>query len=556
MNRPNPKKSFKQDLADHRSQEGNFSIEETAKLAHTWFLENGGKYFINSEDQLVLAFRGKLNLVGGTQNTNPDYFAMMYDITGYINNKKEGKQFFEYLQNIARLSAQMTKTSTWGYSDPIKCIAYFNLNDDKDRIIRMSVEGTEPVQNGNKTDNLFLIPSPKMSEIKYSSVDAVKTMKALHEILSNSLATDPNSQALIFGWLLTLPLLDCCKPRPILRFEGDSQSGKTTASSLLSTLIYNESLEGCETVAASWQKAPKYPLLILDNLENDNMTQERIDFLLLACNGNSRVKMRQGTDSEIHQARPHCLILCNGIEPFPSAKEELLNRSLVVKFDEKFQSDNFMEYKAIRDIREKRNFFFSALFNLTLKVLKDIQTGEWEEVLQQYREKGILSGKERLRQYLGLGQLYCRNIDAALERLFIEGLEDQTEAAELIPLGHPIVGAIDALFSAFDNASKPPADINSVINDPVPNDQFIQKYGIRFTDLNHSEEIEKNQLYNSLKKFADYNRLHFPYGSFQQFNARFKAAEKLMLKAGFVFEDTGKKPGNRQLFILRRLNTP
>ena len=64
------------------------------------------------------------------------------------------------------------------------------------------------------------------------------------------------------------------------RFEGPAGSGKTTASKLISTLLYGEPQQKKSTYAANYSDGARNPLIVLDNIEVKQMTDELTSFIL------------------------------------------------------------------------------------------------------------------------------------------------------------------------------------------------------------------------------------------------------------------------------------
>jgi len=546
--------SCKELIAKVRGQKG-WDREDEAQAVVRWIKQNGGLFFRDQEGKLSLLWDGKIYSAGTKQDSTPDYFALIYDLTGIITAESKGRQFFEYLHNIALLESKEFKTCSWGYSERQTPLAFFNPNNEKGQIITIGAGDWTFQGNGTNSCKVLLIPSKELKTINVQRVDDPKRIftKAF-DLFKSFLATDEPSQALFFGWLLPLLLIDLAIPRPLLRLEGNHQSGKTTACKLLYRLIYGREHKASTTVAAIWRDSAINPLILIDNLENTNMKQhELIDFLLLMADGSPRQKCDLKSATNYQETRPHCILICNGIEPFPGNRPELNSRTLVLNFSNSYKSRGFIEADKVAEIESIRDEFYSAWIDLTTNAIKEIKKDFWRAILLEYEEDGDLIGKERLRSYLAISQLYCRLIDSGLEDLFRQGLAEQNiSAEENEQMGNPIVKAIEAFFEAHDDVAEVDRSHVNDRNWRSKEEQFHLDYGLKFTDNNETETAKKSVIFNALKKFTSDRKIDFPYENFQQFNSRFGEAKNQLRKAGYSLVDTGKKPKGSPLFILRR----
>ena len=117
------------------------------------------------------------------------------------------------------------------------------------------------------------------------------------------------------------------------RFEGPAGSGKTTASKLISTLLYSEPQQKKSTDAANYTDGSQNPLIVLDNIEARQMTEELTTFMLTRITGIAKEKRKSGTDTETVIERAKCLLNTTGIEPLRGELSEILSRSFVITFE-------------------------------------------------------------------------------------------------------------------------------------------------------------------------------------------------------------------------------
>lgn len=494
-------------------------------------------FFHNQEGRLSLAYGGKIYQVGGYLETNLDYFSLMHELTGYITKDQKGRQFFEYLHNITNRKVNKLNNHPWGFADPVNHVVYFNPNDPQGRICKITPDGVQLIKNGDNEDKMLLIPPEKLFPIIYrEQKDPRDTLQKGIAILRDSFTNDPASRAVIVGWLLTIPLICEGIRVPLLRFQGNTQAGKTTASRIISILVNGQSKEKEGTVAVNWRDSAKNPLMILDNLETENMdSRAPQDFLIHVADGTIREVCKSGSSTEGVETRPHTALLSNGIEPLPP-RMELKLRTAVIRFSEEYKNRDFMETEVIAEIKKLRNDFWSAWFWLIAEALKAIKEKDaWKEVIHSYQEDGDLTRQERLRPYFALSQLCCRTIDPDLEKEFVDGLTQISMQAEKEEREtHPIVTVLNNFFSAHDKAV-----------------QLDEKAG--FDDPNTTERITKSQLHKAFCTFCGDHRLPFSYSSLQKFMARWDEAYSTIKNAGFTIEKVANKIKGNPRFVVQRV---
>nr|WP_321466143.1 hypothetical protein [uncultured Desulfobulbus sp.] len=150
------------------------------------------------------------------------------------------------------------------------------------------------------------------------------------------------------------------------RFEGSAGSGKTTASKLISALLYGEPQHKKATDAANYTDGSQNPLIVLDNIEVKQMTEDLTTFTLTSI---AKEKRKSGTDSETVTERTKCLLNTTGIEPLCGELSEIQSRSFVINFDIGNQgNDCFIESEVIAALQRNRDLIISALMKRTSEV--------------------------------------------------------------------------------------------------------------------------------------------------------------------------------------------
>lgn len=142
---------------------------------------------------------------------------------------------------------------------------------------------------------------------------------------------------LILSRLSCFLLMDFAGTRPMTRFEGSAGSGKTTASKIMSTLLYGEPRDKKAADESNYTDGSQNPLIVLDNIEVKQMTEDLTTFMLT---GIAKEKRKSGADSETITERIKRLLNTIGVEPLCGELSEILSRSFVINFDLANQVDD------------------------------------------------------------------------------------------------------------------------------------------------------------------------------------------------------------------------
>ena len=178
------------------------------------------------------------------------------------------------------------------------------------------------------------------------------------------------------------------------------------------------------TDAANYTDGSQNPLIVLDNIEVKQMTEDLTTFLLTSITGIAKEKRKSGTDTETGIERTKCLLNTTGIEPLGGELAEILSRSFIVRFDMDEQaSDCFLEATVLAAIGEHRDLIVSDLIRRTGRVLTLLRDGVQEKVMRLLHHTLGNHGKRRCNDYLSLIYLMLLAgepadvIDQALEEL-------------------------------------------------------------------------------------------------------------------------------------------
>ena len=343
-----------------------------AEAAYQWFTDHGAQFFFTRHREPFVYFDNTIHWMDSAdRGRKRQYASMLYKQTGLVPTTPGGRTFFEVLSSLALIEGQMRDQFSWLRTDVSNHTVYFNLNNDAHEIVKITPGGVEVLKNGGNEDGIILEGSRKMKPLRFlADADLDEADRLLSTLISDNLTCAPGERAFILSWLSCFLLIDFAGTRPMTRFEGPAGSGKTTASKLISALIYGEPQQKKSTDAANYTDGSQNPLIVLDNIEVKQMTDDLTTFMLTSITGIAKEKRKSGTDTETVIEQTKCLLNTTGIEPLGGELSEILSRSFIVRFDMDERAGNsFLEANILAAIAQNRDLIVSSLIRRTSRVL-------------------------------------------------------------------------------------------------------------------------------------------------------------------------------------------
>lgn len=389
-----------------------------ADLIFTDF-SKAGRFFHDAEDKVFLLHKQKIYEVGNNRPFN----ALIKRKTGLLPTEQPGRSVWESLASEAYSAGHEVKLGSWLHTDKATDRIYLNLNGSGNSIIKIWPKGIEAIQNGLNDDDILLQSSHKMEPFIFDSEADIKAgISALRRLLFENFSCKQDSKFLLICWTISCFLSDFSPHvSPLLKAEGETASGKTTGARLIEYLLYGSEHLGEISVAGAYADASTNPLLVIDNLENQDIKNEMLKFLLLVATRGSKIKRRGGTESGVTEESPKALVMVTAIEPF--TKSELINRTLTLQFSKHLYNPSFIDDEATRQILRRRNLILSAILKLIQsEILPNLEqrTAYISVLNMQYRGHS----KSRLNPYLALMMLI-------LERLLLHWDAPAPKAQEI-----------------------------------------------------------------------------------------------------------------------------
>lgn len=370
------------------------------------FYRDRGKFFIGSEDGLHLFYQHKIYKIGDNQK----WKALLHRDAKLNFTTILAKFVNEELKSKCLNQGEQMKSFSWIHlveHDDDKLL-YMNLKDPMNRVMRLSPGKVEMTENGTNEHSVLLADSSHMKPFTFNpDVNVRKGMEYMRELVFDSMACDPAQKYLVIAWALSSFIIPLSESKALMKMEGGSGSGKTTAAKFLSLMIYGESLVGRSTTASDFSMGSTEPLIIKDNFETDDINKNALNFLLLAATGAQNMKRSSGTESGVTSETLNCLVAITAIEPF--AKPELINRTYIVNFSKKHQNLSFLETSAVLKLKGCRDTILSAWLTLLAeKVLTDLSSQQ--EIIAYMQKQHTNFSKDRTIEFLSLLTLITKSL--------------------------------------------------------------------------------------------------------------------------------------------------
>ncbi|MEK9137559.1 MAG: hypothetical protein AAB393_10590, partial [Bacteroidota bacterium] len=350
-------------------------------------------------DNVFLVVNGQHVLVDFTDKGFESY---LFSIARITTGDIKGRVIVKGIQALGLEKGRLVSDAAFLRADHQQHVLWVNPSLESNELLRISTDGIAVVPNGTNDQSIFLLKAGMMKPLTFVRLTSNQLKDALtriEKLVLAHLACAETDKWFVLMWAMGFLLKDFVKTKPLMRFEGISGGGKSTAVELITALIYGADQKAIATPAAQYSEGTSNPVLCLDNIERRNLGREEYDFLLTSSTGISKLKRRQGTDTEVVTETPRCLVLTTGIENLFG--QEIINRSLIVDFDRTTFGSDLTE-SVFHQIVAERSFLISALFHLQVRILDRISAGDWDQLQGMLKKDFPHHTKERANGYLSL----------------------------------------------------------------------------------------------------------------------------------------------------------
>ncbi len=361
------------------------------------FFSHHGRFYFDRENRVWLIYQNRTYEIANEVAFN----ALMLKMTRMIYSKAPGAQVWDALKHIAYLNGRQIDRCQWIFQDVARDLIFMNLNSPGNQILRISKDRVEEIQNGMNDDHILLSSSQKIAPMTFRpDVDIQEAMTALRELVFDNLATEKKQRYLILSWFFSGFCPDLAPYQFLLKFGGYASSGKSTAAKMLTGLVYGNEQLSDPSGAAAFSSASQNPMLVIDNLENKDLTRGMQKFLLLAATRGQKEKRKGGSDTDTVDESPRALICVTAIEPFTLS--ELISRTFEIGFDRRVHgSDEFHESEVLEQLKKKRDLILSGIIRfIQREILPELEKRKDFMTILNRQFKG--HAKDRTNAYLAL----------------------------------------------------------------------------------------------------------------------------------------------------------
>jgi hypothetical protein len=364
--------------------------EQVAKIILDHLEKDGAKFYsMRFEDVSLVYYRNKL-----FHCRQPEWFELMHEIAGLNPEFRTCKAILRSIHMRVKREGNTIKSLSW-IATAVNHTKYLNLGGDTGTdLIRMdpSKKRIKIVPNGNNDNNVALKSPAHMHQLKFDDDASIEEGLTLFKnLIFDKMTCQPCDRYLIIAWQMLSWFVDDLQTRPLMRFQGVAGSGKTTCAKMISALMYGEPrLENASTVAAIYDSGAMTPCLYLDNLENKNMTDPLVDFMVATATGAVRQKKGGNSAGDIIQQAPQCTVMSTGIEPL--RRNELIQRTFIVNFSKRYHGKKkLIEGTAVRNVIKNRHKMLSAFLKIAHVVHQQAMNEDYysalvEEMAERFPE--------------------------------------------------------------------------------------------------------------------------------------------------------------------------
>ncbi len=554
-------------------------------------LSQNGIFYHDRQAETYLIYQHRTFQIGN----NTPFKALMKKLTGpgpatLLFTKEPGRSVFESLMCEAYSSGKQLDRVSWIHTDRATDTIYVNLNSPNKKILKISKDGIEEIENGLNADGVLLGESSKMLPINFlPDADIQEGMAALKTLIFDWLTCEVEQRYFILCWFISAFLLDFSPYMALMKFSGAYESGKSTPAKFFSLIMYGEEHLSDISTAGAYSSSAANPLLILDDLESEDITKSLSKFLRLAATKGEKEKRAYGSDRNTIEEKPKGLICLTSIDPL--LQTAVISRTFDIEFSYKFLKEGFVEDEIKREIVQKRDLIVSAILKLISKdILPNMKARK--DYITILRKDHAKHAKRRMDEYISLLMLTLSKLIEYIplheEGSFLDGLEtgevdirrawieyQNNRAKENETSSHSIIKMLDGLVREYMAKMK---DLSHTSNSDYldekkePIEVFVYTHADYLLEMvkmkpetivdeetkepytrTHIEFVATSaEVVGAIDRYCKNNGLPNPYKEVGVFAQRLKSDKHILAKAGWELVIDPKKPENEPYFRVIR----
>ena len=535
------------------------SYEECGEVIYNWMLKHSIRFYKDREHIYYLFAERRLLTIN---KNDPQFESYFFGLTGTTTATKDGEVYVKVLQALAERDGRMISMDTWLHTDLTRGTIYFNLNNDRQELVKISVSGVNIIENGSNDEEIMLRESEKILPINYVPMQDDATYKhglgVIKSLVVDNLACKETDRVFCISWVIAGFFVEYVRTTPSLRLESDGTSGKSTGMELLSYPLYGSDVKKIGTTASNYTDAAINPLVLLDNVEAAEMNEGLKNFIITAVTGITKEKRKIGTDRGLVLEKTKCLICSTGIENW--SIPEVINRTYVVEFDKDQYGSGFVD-SVFLQIAKDRDLILSAEFQLISRILEKIESGVWRSYEETLGKRYPGHTTSRANAFLALMILIAEELLAAWEQkqeiwiLVDAWIKTQNKIADGTRTdSNPILQYLNILKkeaikyqeleSKNHNSTSLHAekyvwqfDVELVMSDPA---------GDQLTFTGFAKDF-----HTTFSKLCQMRGIQYIYKNARQLSKRIKDSRKQLEEAGWTFEDAGTEYREGKFYTLK-----
>lgn len=360
-----PEEQLRADVSSLRRAQG-MPAEEKRLLMATCILSylsgQGGEVYATQTGSSFIALGGEVIRLSKNDHR---LWVFLQSRAGIVISTGEGRSVLQALKSMVlerggKLEEHPGVLHTLVGSRSI----FLNLNNPRQEIIRLHPGGVETMPNGCNEHGVMLA-APTIRALNYiPNVEVGAAMALLKGLAYANFPCAPADRLFTLGWAVASLLTGFTSNRVILKFSGPTGGGKSTVAMMITKLINGHTdPESSRLVKDLTLAARTNLILLLENLEQRDMTMSLRRFLLCIATGLRLTARRLYTDTQQVISQPRCFTCVTAIEPFFDL--ELLNRSFDILVDRtKYGSTDFRHTEVLAALEDNRDVILSGIFKM------------------------------------------------------------------------------------------------------------------------------------------------------------------------------------------------
>lgn len=355
---------------------------QLAECIFKWFSgAAGARFFKTGDGKVWLFYHGRIFEIGN----NLEFNTLMLRLTRLAAVEKPGSLVWYYLANLCNLHGEPVSMMSWLFTDRERDSVYLNFSLPHNKILQISPDKAEVIDNGTNEHSVLLSSSPQIHPFHFhQEASEAEGLTALKTLLMDTTPCEGPQRYFMVCWVISVFMMNYQSDRGLLQIIGQSGLGKSKVAERISQLLYGENFVGSGTSAADTRVAVQNPVIFIDNLENRDLVKGKVDFLLFLANSANRPKAETGSDTGVVYQKLNSMGIITAIEPFPGRLPELINRTFPLILDQHYRQHGYMHDEVMRRIAKERAGILSALFRLLSRgVLPRLaERVEWSKFIQ------------------------------------------------------------------------------------------------------------------------------------------------------------------------------